>query len=872
MLRVKGSPVQQYSIVVLAVTLALALTFWLRLGLPQTTFPLFYIAVAISAWHGGLKPGLLATGLSGLVILLFLTPIYLSTDSNIVQAGRLGLFLGVGLFMTLLSAQSKRTKQQVEKAIRSLQTSEERYRRLVETAYEGIWVLDVEGNTDYVNQRMSEMLGYTLAEMEHRPILDFMDDIARQEATQNLKRRQQGIAEQHDFRFRRKDGSDLWTLVVTNPILSETGQYLGTLGMITDLSDRKQMEASLRQSNEMISSILERITDGFVAFDTAGRYTYINSAAQKILLKQPAEVLGKTIAEAFPDLPESDFDREFRRAVAEQVKVSLEAYVPSLNIWAHVYAYPSSNGLSVFFQDITEAKRYELERQQTAAALQQSEERLQRFANSDLIGILFGDVYGSLSYVNDAFLRIVGYARHEFELGKIGWDTLTPAEYLPLDDIGIAEAQATGACTPYEKEYIRKDGTRVAVLVGYVLSGEQREESIAFIMDITERKRSDAALRESEARFRHLADTAPVLIWMSGTDKLCTYFNQSWLDFTGRSLTEEIGEGWATGVYGDDLAQLLETYNTAFDARQEFKMECRLRRFDGQYRWMFDHGVPRFTTEGEFLGYIGSCIDIDDRKQAEANVLQLTATLEQRVKDRTAQLEIANQELESFSYSVSHDLRAPLRHISGFVDLLQRRLQPNELDETSQHYMQTIADTSKQAGVLIDNLLSFSRMGRTEMRFKTTDMNQLIAEVRRALEPEIAGRTIQWQVEPLPTIQGDPALLRSVFYNLVENALKYTQPRSDPEIAIGSTSQTHETIFWIRDNGVGFDMRYVHKLFGVFQRLHRADEFEGTGIGLANVQRIIRRHGGRVWAEAEVDRGATFYVSLPKPKDSQSPG
>lgn len=521
---------------------------------------------------------------------------------------------------------------------------------------------------------------------------------------------------------------------------------------------------------------------------------------------------------------------------------------------------------------IAETKFAKQQTEKALQSLQASEERLQRFADSDLIGILFGDVYGSISYANDAFLRIVGYTREEFELGKVRWDALTPVESMPLDTTDIAKPQSQRGCTPYEKEYLRKDGTRVVVLVGHVLVGKSCEESVAFILDITERKRSDAALRESEARFRNLADTAPVLIWMSGADKLCDYFNQAWLDFTGRSLLQEMGNGWVIGVHPDDMPYYLETYENAFDARQEFRMEYRLRRFDGQYRWLIDHGIPRFTMDGEFLGYIGSCIDIDDRKQAEANVLQLTANLEQRVKERTAQLELANQELESFSYSVSHDLRAPLRHINGFIDLLQRRVQPDDLDEMSQHYLQTIADTSKHADTLIENLLSFSRMGRTEMRFKNIDMNQLIAEVRRALEPEINGRIIHWQIEPLPTIQGDPAMLRSVFYNLVENALKYTQPRSDPEIAIGSNPQAHETIFWIRDNGIGFDMRYVHKLFGVFQRLHRADEFPGTGIGLANVQRIIRRHGGRVWAEGEVDRGATFYLALPEPADRNSPG
>ncbi len=346
------------------------------------------------------------------------------------------------------------------------------------------------------------------------------------------------------------------------------------------------------------------------------------------------------------------------------------------------------------------------------------------------------------------------------------------------------------------------------------------------------------------------------MLCIAGFDGYFKRINPAWEKTLGFTKEELLSRPFLEFIHPDDREKtLVESANLA-KGQELISFENRYRCKDGSYRWLL---WSARSLVGEQLIF-ASARDLTERKHSEERVQQLTEEL----KNRANQLEISNKELEAFSYSVSHDLRAPLRHVDGFVEMLSKHA-AEKLDESGKRYLKIIADSARQMGTLIDDLLIFSRMGRTEMQRIKVSMDLLVHEAVDGMQMEIKDRRITWKIESLPEVEADPSMLRQVWVNLIANAVKYTRPRDPAEIEIGSTAMTNnEWVFFVRDNGVGFDMEYANKLFGVFQRLHRSDEFEGTGIGLANVRRIISRHGGRTWAEGKINSGATFFFSLPK--------
>ncbi len=641
--------------------------------------------------------------------------------------------------------------------------------------------------------------------------------------------------------------------------------------------ERVQAEEALKEQYSTLRSIIDSANAFIFSVDRQYRYTSFNqghAAVMKAIYGAEIEI-GRSLLDYMTAMVDREAARRnLDRALAGEQLVE-EAYsgeeLRSRRYFQISHSPIKSEegqviGVAVLVQDMTERKQAE-------EALREGEEKYRTLIQKIQAGVVVHGSDTGILTCNPMAQALLGLSEDQL-LGKTAVDpawyffredgTVMPNAEYPVNQV-LATRQPLRDFVVGVHRSDKDDDVWVLVNADPVFGQEDEiTQVIVTFINITKRKRAEAALRINEGRYRmaqamgHVGNWEYNLqttqFWGSDEAKRIYGFDPEQLDFSTDEVENCIPERERVHQALVDLIEAGQVYNLEFEILPRNSSEPRIIASIAELQ-QDEHGDP--------LKVVGVIQDITDRKRAEEQIRKLNQELEQRVLDRTAQLEAANKELEAFAYSVSHDLRAPLRHIDGFLELLQQRI-AGALDERSRHYMTTISNSAKRMGQLIDDLLDFSRMGRNEMVKMPVDLGVLVQEIIREFAPEMQGRAIHWRITALPIVTGDRAMLRLVLTNLIANALKFTRERPQADIEIGCQADEKESIIFVRDNGVGFDMAYVDKLFGVFQRLHRVDEFEGTGIGLANVRRIIQRHGGRVWAEGQVNQGAAFYFSLPQ--------
>jgi PAS domain S-box-containing protein len=889
-------PWQSYVFAILAtgITLGLRLTLAGQLrGRP--TLIVFTVPIILAAYLGGLRAGLLATVLSYLGASYYLLP-PIHSFRVAYSVDRWDLFFMVlsGAAMSVLSAALHRARCLADIATHDLQArvalvkAEVLQRAIFNSANFSSIATDAKGVIQIFNVGAERMLGYTAAEVTNKntpaDISDPQEVIARAQALSRelatpitpgfealVFKASRGIEDIYELTYIRKDGSRFPAVVSVTALRDPQDAIIGYLLIGTDNTARKQAADALRKSEAQLETVIENISEAVVVSDLNGKLLHFNHAAMGMLGYASMDEGRRNFSELADTFELSGMDGAawpvdqwpLARILRGEKLHDFEARMRRIgDAWKRVYSFGGTIAHDaagkplmavVTFSDITERQGAETAALQLAAIVESSAD-----------AVIGKDLNSIVTSWNATAERMFGYSADEM-VGRSITLIIPPGHQNEEEQI-LSKVRRGERVEHFETERLKKDGGLVAISVTVSPIKDSHGRVIGaskVARDITGRKRVENDLRDSEERFRLLVDGVhEYAIILLDTEGRVVSWNAGAERAKGYKAAEIIGRSFSVFYPPEDIVAGKPAMELKMAAEQgRWEDEGWRVRADGTRFWASVLITALKDDTGNLRGFSKLTRDITERKQAEEVIRQLNTDLEQRVIERTAQLQTANKELEAFCYSVSHDLRTPLRSLDGFSQALSEDCS-DKLDAQGQDYLRRIRAASQQMGQLIDDLLNLSRVSRGEMSQELVDLSKMVHEVADELRAMAPGRDVQFVVADGLIAKTDPRLLRIVLTNLLGNAWKFTAKQLHARIEFGSTGDNGSTEYFMRDNGAGFDEAYAGKLFGAFQRLHAAKDFPGTGIGLSMVQRIIQRQGGRVWAEGKVDQGATFHFTL----------
>ncbi len=765
------------------------------------------------------------------------------------------------------------TVLQRQHAEAELRESEQRYDFLAEAVPVGIFRVTAEGNALYTNPHWTQMTGLSAAASLGTGWEAAIHPEDREAIIHSwLQTVKDRVQYQGEFRLQHPDGTVTWVLGQAIPERSATGEMIHCIGTLTDITERKAAEAErlqaehIRDERNLFETIFEVLLGGYWDWDIENQQEYLSPRFKQMFGYEADELPNEPGVWRSIILPEDlskvldGFDLHFQSHGA--VPFRCEAQYRHKNgsvVWilcsgTVINWDADGNPLRMIgcHIDITERK-------QTEQSLANYAREVEDLYNCAPCGYHSLDSEGKIININDTALGWLGSSREE-TLGK-SFTEFVPADQILRFQAYFLEFKRSGRVKDLDFEIVCKNGTLLPVFLNSIAVEDSFGgflHSRATLFDARDRKRAEETARINQERLELALEGSGDGLWDWNIVTKEVYLSPRWLEMLGYrtgDLPPKI-ESWLKLVHPEDRPHVTATLESYLqDSSVPHSFEYRMQHCTGEWRWIANFGkvVARDWT-GQPLRIVGIHREITERKVAE-----------QKIRRTSAQLEATNLELQSFSYSVSHDLRAPLRHIGGFVNALKKQLQLSTVweDPKVSHYIEVIENSSVKMGLLIDGMLMLSRISRQPMVKQQVSIQTLVEETI-ALTQTSFGQPPNpiFSIGPLPIVTGDRTLLRQVFQNLIENAVKFSEKIDQPQIEIGSSA---DNIVWVKDNGAGFAMEYADQLFGPFQRLHKQSEFEGTGIGLAIVHRIVQRHGGNIWAESKPHEGSTFFIKFGEP-------